>query len=112
MKQVAVILFTLLLIVAQTFAVAVPVSSRHCAERTGCCCGKGCVCQVDQGENDVPPFETAVPVSGPIQFIIVPAGRVLIEIAPVADSLSIPFVGTPWLAGSQPLFRLNCAMRI
>lgn len=115
MKRLAAILFCLLLIVAQTFAVALPVSSGPCAPRAGCCCcgGSDCQCQVDQGgDRPVPPVESTVPGSASLNLILLPAGQVLFKIAPAENTSSVPNTDSYVSVASQPLFRLNCALLI
>jgi hypothetical protein len=114
-KQLVAILFSLLLIVAQTLAVALSVSSGPCVAKAGCCCcgGENCQCHVGQGgDSPVPPVESTVPSSAFLNFMLFPAGPVLFEIALAASPSSAPCAATLLSAASQPLFRLNCALLI
>jgi hypothetical protein len=111
-KQLVAIIFSLLIIVAQTFAVAVPVSSRSCAPKAGCC-GESCTCHVDQGGGSpAPPVESTAPTGAFSQFMLLPAGRVLFKIARAEKASSVPSADRLLSAASQPLFRLNCALLI
>jgi hypothetical protein len=113
-KRLVAILFSLLLILEQTLAVAVPVSSKSCAPKAGSsCCGSDCQCHVDQGGGSpVSPVESAAPTRAAFPSILLPAECVIFETAPAGNSSSVPSTDSLMSVARQPLFRLNCALLI
>lgn len=111
MKRLAAILFSLLLIVAQSTVIATPVSSRPCAPKASCC-GEDCQCHVDQSDGgSAAPVESTAPPSSTLQFVLVPVA--VGQVAPAAAaSFSSSLAGSRRPAMLQPLFRLNCALLI
>jgi hypothetical protein len=109
-KRIAAIVFSLLLIVSQTLAVAMPVSSRSAVAKQNCC-GKDCYCCVSEsGAASIPPIESAAPVVAQIQFVV-----------PPAPAVSLRFTAPPGQVSSSPaaecridlpLYRQNCALLI
>jgi hypothetical protein len=111
-KRLAAILFSLLLIVAQSTVIATPVSSRPCAPKASCC-GEDCQCHVDQpdGGSAAPVEATALP-SSTHQFVLVPVAAGQMTPAAAANLPSFSLAGSRRPATLQPLFRLNCALLI
>ena len=114
MRLLSAILFSLLLIAAQSLVVAMPVSGGPCLPEASCCgCGNACDCHVDRDTSAVPPVESAV-VASPSspQVAWVPVACLPCQRAPAEVSFLVPKADTLLSAASQPLFRLNCALLI
>lgn len=111
-KRLAAILFSLLLIVAQSTVIATPVSSRSCAPRASCC-GQDCQCHVDQPDGgSAAPVETTALPSSTHQFVLVPVAAGSNAPAAAANFPAFSLAGTRRPVPLQPLFRLNCALLI
>ena len=111
MKTLAGIAFSLLLIVAQTFAVTVPVSSGVSMEpAAGCGCGCGCCV----GADDAPsaPAPEAVPLLPHQQLSVLPIPALLVVRATTPEPISSLANNSPFRAGSQSLFQRNCVLLI
>lgn len=113
MKRACAILFSLLLIVTQTIAVAVPMGSRQ-SETKPCCCDGcvQCVCCVDKNSDAAPAENSLPPVRLIHQFVFVPSAQVLFEISPAykASAPSAPDVSL--IAVRPPIFERNCTFLI
>ena len=110
MKQLAAIAFSLLLIVAQTFAVAVPVSSKPVAKKPSCC-GEDCHCSLSQsGRPSAPPAESAAPAAVQNQFVFLPVTTVAFLLAAPASKVSSVPAAADLQAAAPPLFRRNCSL--
>jgi len=111
-KQLAVIAFSLLLIVAQTFAVQAPVSSGEAAAKPCCCC-EGCYCCVGESSApSVPLVPSTPPVAAHNQFVLPPVAVVILTLAAPADDFSPASASAEFRAAALPLFQRNCAFLI
>jgi len=109
-KQLAAIAFSLLLIVAQTLAVAVPVSGKQVAMKPSCC-GEECQCSLSQsGTPSVPPTEPAAPAAVQNQFVFLPVTTVAFLLAASASKVSSFPAAADLHAAAPPLFRRNCSL--
>jgi len=112
MTRLFAILSSLLLIGAQPTVVASPVGGGPVVATPGCCCD-GCTCAVGSDRSDdAVPVEAAIPAGTALQFVFLPAARVLFELPFGNESHSAPAARFGSLADSQPLFRLKCALLI
>ena len=110
MKQLAAIAFSLLLIVAQTFAVAVPVSSKPVAKKPSCC-GEDCHCAMSQsGTPSAPPAESAPPAAVQNQFVFPPATVLAFVLFAAPAEISPASSAADLHAAAPPLFRRNCSL--
>ena len=112
MKQFAAIVFSLLLIVAQTFAVPAPVSSGVAVAKPACC-GEDCQCSVSQsGAPAAPPVESTAPAAAQNQFVLPPVATVIFTLAaPVENSFSSSD-RAELRAAATPIFLRNCSLLI
>ena len=112
MKQLAAIAFSLLLIVAQTFAVTATVSSGVSVARPDCC-DVTCHCCVSQSSApSVPPIESATPVAVQNQFALMPVAVVPFALAALVDKIPPASASTEFRAATSPIFQRNCSLLI
>ena len=114
MKQLTAILFSLLLIAAQTFAVAGPVSGGLTVARSGCCesCVH-CACCVTESEGaPVSAPQSTPPVRGGCQFLFVPSAQVLFELSSACADKIFAFSDASLTAVQPPIFQRNCVLLI
>ena len=112
MKKTAAIAFSLLLIVAQTFAVAAPVGSgAPVAKRS--CCGNDCRCCFgESGAPVAPPVESTTPAAAQNQFILPLDAVALFTLAAPATEVSSASVPAEFRPASAPIFTRNCSFLI
>jgi hypothetical protein len=110
-KQLVAIAFSLLLIVAQTFAVQVPVSSGVSVAKRSCC-GDDCCCYVGLPVTPLAsPVESAAPAAVQYQFVFSPVAIVIFTLAAPAGSLASASSSDSCVV-VLPLFRRNCTLLI
>jgi hypothetical protein len=110
-KTLAAIAFSLLLIVAQTFAVTVPVSSGVSMEPVaGCGCGCSCCVGADDGPTAPAPEAAPVPAHQQLSFLPIPALLLMRDVTP--EHISSLANNPQFRTGSQSLFLRNCALLI
>lgn len=114
MKRAFVILFSLLLIATQTFAVARPVSSGPMDARHCCCEGcVQCACCLTGGETDSTPQESAATVAPVInQFVFILSTQVLLGISPTSAESFRAASNASLAAVQPPIFQRNCVFLI
>jgi hypothetical protein len=111
-KRSFAIVFSLLLIAAQTFAVPGPVSSTGTIADTGCCCDD-CRCCVGESRTPAaPPVEATVPAAAQNQFVLPPATDAILTLAAPVNESSPASVHPEFRAATPPLFQRNCALLI
>jgi hypothetical protein len=110
-KTLAAIAFSLLLIVAQTFAVTVPVSSGVSMD-TAAGCGCGCGCCLSAEDLPLTPAPEAIPVPAHQQLSFVPLPVFLLVRDTTPEQISGAANEARFRAGSQPLFQRNCVLLI
>jgi len=111
-KRLTAILFSLLLIVAQTFAVVTPVSGKPAVMKSNCC-GDVCCCSVNQpSAPSVPLTEPTAPTVAQNQFVFPPSAFVAFLLAVPVSNLSPAPAAADLHAAAPPLFRRNCSLLI
>jgi len=113
-KHAFAILFSLLLIAAQTFAVAVPVSRGLTVVKSDCCesC-LHCACCVTESEGaPVSAPQSTLPVRGGGQFVFLPRAPVLFGLPSVCADRTCPFLDASLTAVQPPIFQRNCVLLI
>jgi len=113
-KPAFAILFSLLLIAAQTFAVAVPVSRGLTVVKSDCCesCVH-CACCVTESEGaPVSAPQSTLPVRGGGQFVFVPSAQILFEVPSACADKNSPFHDASLTAVQPPIFQRNCVLLI
>jgi hypothetical protein len=110
-KTLAAIAFSLLLIVAQTFAVLVPVSGGvSVGPAAGCGCGCGCCVGADDAPMTPAPEAVPLPPHPQLTFLPIP---VLLLMRDVTPAQIYSLANNPqFRSGSQPRFLRNCALLI
>ncbi|MFN3409899.1 MAG: hypothetical protein ACK45B_12935 [Limisphaerales bacterium] len=114
MKLPLAILFSPLLLAAQTFAVAVPVSGGPAEAESGCCetCVH-CTCCVTESEG-APIFvpQPAPPVRSICQFLLVPCVSFWFELPATAADRTFSHREASLTTVQPPLFQRNCVFLI
>jgi hypothetical protein len=113
-KQLATIIFSLLLIVAQTFAVVAPVSSGVTLAKASCCGGEcqDCKCCVSESSGPVTPLQSPAPAPAQNQFVFPFVAVAIFTLATPTDELSPASVHAEFRAATPPLFQRNCVFLI
>lgn len=114
MKHAFAICLSLLLIAAQTFAVAASVTSGPMAAKSGCCesCVH-CTCCVTESEGaPVSAPQSTPPVRGGGQFVFLPSAQVVFELPSACAEGAFPFLDASLTAVQQPIFQRNCVLLI
>lgn len=110
MKQLAAIIFSLLLIVGQTFAVMAPVSSKPTMSKPSCCGGK-CDCSLNQSSApSSAPVESNALSTAPHQLVVPPSFTLAFLLAPSAREAFAAYAVADSHAAAPPLFRRNCTL--
>jgi len=111
-KQIVTILFSLLLIAAQTFAVALPVGSSAPVTKRSCC-GDECQCCVSQPEAcGTAPIQAPSPVTGQYQLALPLASTLLFTAGSPANETFPASAVSEFRPAATPLFRRNCTFLI
>jgi hypothetical protein len=111
-KQLAAIVFSLLLIVAQTFAVAAPMSSGASVVKRSCC-GNDCQCCVSQsGAPATAPVESTAPAAAQNQLLFPPVALMCFTLPVPVDVFSPAFAAPQFRSASVPLFQRDCTFLI
>jgi hypothetical protein len=112
-KSTFAILFSLLLIAPQTFAVAVPVNCGPTVAKSGCCaCCVHCACCVTESERT--PFSTpqsTLPVRGG-QLVFLPSAQGVFASPPDCADKTFAFLEAFLALVQPPIFQRNCALLI
>jgi hypothetical protein len=111
-KKFVAILFSLLLIVAQTFAVARPVSSSAPVTKPSCC-GDDCSCCVSQSRPSPAPSAT-MPAPAPAHnlFSLPPATIALFKVGPLGVESSPASASAQFRPAAVLIFQRNCLFLI
>ena len=112
MKQLTAIAFSLLLIVAQTFAVAAPMSGAVAVAKPSCCCEDCRCCVGESNAPSVPLVPSTAPVAAQNQFVLPPAAVVMFTLGVPADEFSPASTNAEFRAAALPLFQRNCVFLI
>lgn len=114
MKLPLAILFSLLLLAAQTPAVAVPMSSSPAEAESGCC--ESCVhCTCCVTESEGAPVSTPLPtppVRSGGQLLFVPIAPALFELPPASAGGTFSRHETSLTVVQPPIFQRNCVFLI
>jgi hypothetical protein len=112
-KPVFAILFSLLLIAAQTFVVAAPVSSGPAEAKSSCCesCVH-CACCVTESEGaPVSAPQSTPPVRGG-QLVFLPSAQVWFELPSAGADKTFSFLDASLTVVQPPIFQRNCVFLI
>lgn len=112
MKQLTAIAFSLLLIVAQTFAVAAPVSGAVAVAKPSCCCEDCRCCVGESSAPSVPLVPSTAPVAAQNQFVFPPVAVVILTLAAQGDEFFPPSARAEFRAAALPLFQRDCVFLI
>jgi hypothetical protein len=111
-KKFVTIVFSLLLIVAQTFAVALPVSSSAPVTKRSCC-GDECTCCFSQSSSSTAPVAaTTAPAPAQNQFSLPPNAVVIFTVGALGVECSSALASADFRPASVPLFQRNCLFLI
>ena len=111
MKQFSAIVFSLLLIVAQTFAVNGSVSGGDAASAK-CCASPACCCVSQSDAPSAPPVESTAPAAAQNQFIVPLVAVTLFTLAAPENTFSSASVPAELRPATAPIFTRNCSFLI
>jgi hypothetical protein len=111
-KRLAAIVFSLLLLVTQTFAVALPAGSLVPMDGPDCCCDN-CQCCVQESAPPAAPLaQASVLGAAQNQFILLPSAVVVFVLAAPAVESVPASTFAECRAAALPIFQRNCVFLI
>jgi len=109
-KALLAIVFSLLLIAAQTPPVLASMGSKAAVVKRSCC-GEDCACSLSHPVAPVaPPIQSAAMAFSSLQSFVPAATVVLLKLPAAASESAFSLPASLPPAAHPPLFRLNCAL--